>query len=111
MPCDTKTLPGQTLTDRKNEVRDAIKALSAGLVSGKIKTIVGPQGAVAFDGWTERSRVTDACAYRVLMVQGSALAKAKIEAAQTMSGRMINKQVIGAGVHSHDGGKTWHSGH
>ncbi len=111
MPCDTKFLPGQTLTERKAEVQDAIKALQAGLVSGKIKTVVGPQGAVAFEGWTQRNRVTDACAYRTIMVRGSALAKNAIEKAALLAGRSINKQAVGAGVHSHDGGKTWHDGH
>jgi hypothetical protein len=25
-----------------------------------------------------------------------------------MAGRTVNKQIIGQGVHSHDGGQTWH---
>jgi hypothetical protein len=113
MPCDTRTLPGQSLTDRKTEVLEAIKALSAGLVSGKIKTVVSKEGALAFAGWDDkaRNRVTDACAYRLLMVKGSSLAKAKVAQAQQISGFSVNRQVIGAGVHSHDGGKTWHNGH
>jgi hypothetical protein len=36
------------------------------------------------------------------------LAKAKIAQAEMLSGRSINKQAVGAGVHSHDGGATWH---
>lgn len=110
MPCDTKLLAGQSITDRKAEVEAAIKALSAGLITGKIKTVVSKEGAVAFAGFDDkaRNRVTDACAYRILMIKGSAVAKAKIMLAQQMSGYTVNRQVIGQGVHSHDGGLSWH---
>lgn len=113
MACDTQFLEGQTVTERKEEIREAVAKLNAALVSGKAKVIISAQGAVAFTGLSdsERGRVTDACAYRRLMVSGSALAKAKIAQAEQVSGRSINKQVVGQGVHSHDGGKTWHNGH
>lgn len=86
-----------------------MKALDAAIVAGRVKVKVGPQGAIAFDGWNEnRNRVTDACAYRRLMVEGSALAKNAIARAEQLAGRTVDKQVIGQGVHSHDGGQTWH---
>jgi hypothetical protein len=110
MPCDTATLPNQTLTQRKEEVREAVMNLAKALASGKVKVIVGPQGAIAFQGWNEgRSRVTDACAYRRIMSTGSALARMKIAQAEQLAGRTVNKQVVANGVHSHDGGKTWGS--
>jgi hypothetical protein len=28
-----------------------------------------------------------------------------------MAGRGIDRQAIGQGLHSHDGGQTWHKGH
>lgn len=42
------------------------------------------------------------------MVTGSVLAKAEIARAELIAGRSINRQVIGQGVHSHNGGDTWH---
>src|SRR5579859_545643 len=113
MPCDTRARPGQTLTERKGEVRQAIDKLSAAPVSGRAKAIVGPQGAVAFQGWTEgqQANVTDACALRMILATGSALAKASIAKAEAIAGRGIDRQAIAHGVHSHDFGKSWHHGH
>jgi hypothetical protein len=110
MPCDTSFLPNQTLTQRKDEITRAVGRLSTLLASGVVKAKVGPQGAITFPGWTaeDRSRVTDACAYRRVMATGSALAKAQIARAETMAGRTVDRQVIGQGAHSHDNGQTWH---
>ena len=111
MTCDTRTLPGQTLTQRKEEVLAATARLNSLLISGAVKPKIGPQGAIIFEGWTEadRGRVSDACAYRRIMAIGQSLAKAKIAAAEALAGRTVNKQAIGQGVHSHDGGRTWHT--
>ena len=113
MPCDTKLRANQTLTERKVEVREAIAKLSAALVAGRSKAVVGPQGAIAVTGWEneDRSRVTDACAYRLILATGSALAKAAIAKAEQLSGRTVNRLAVAHGHHSHDGGKTWHHGH
>lgn len=110
MACDTRTLPGQTLTERKSEVRKALARLESLLASRAVKPIVGPQGGITFDGWTEgeRGRVSDACAYRLLMSGGGSLAKAAIAKAEAMSGRSVNKATVAAGLHSHDGGASWH---
>lgn len=110
MPCDTSFLPGQTITQRKDEVKRVIKTLDAFLTRGIVKAKVGPQGAIAFTGFPEdeRNRVTDACAYRQIMATGSGLAKAKIALAEAMAGRPVNRQLVGQGVHSHDNGQTWH---
>ena len=111
MPCDTRLKARQTVSQRKEEVKKAVSKLDLRLAAGQVRMKVGPQGAVVFSGWSDEDRdgITDACAYRRLMVTGSALAKAKIAQAEMLSGRSINKQAVGAGVHSHDGGHSWHS--
>jgi hypothetical protein len=112
MPCDTRLKPRQTISQRKAEVVKAVDKLSQGLATGKVKAKIGPQGAIAFIGFDEdRDGVTDACAYRRLMVSGSALAKAAIAKAELLAGRKVDKSVLAAGVHSHDGGDHWHHGH
>lgn len=110
MACDTRLKPRQTLQQRADEVRRVVARLSDLLSRGLVKPKVGPQGAIAFDGLSEQDRdgVTDACAYRRLMVTGSALAKAAIARAELIAGRAVDKHVIGHGAHSHDGGHTWH---
>lgn len=113
MPCDTMLKPKQTLQQRATEVREMVARLSAGLTAGRVKAIVGPQGAITFAGLseTERDGVTDACAYRRLMATGSALAKQAIMRAEQLAGRTIDRQAVAHGHHSHDGGRTWHHGH
>lgn len=111
MPCDTRLKPRQTLQERAAEVRSAVGRLDALLKKRRVKPRVGPQGAIAFDGWDNKDRdgVTDACAYRRIMATGSSLAKAEIAKAEMLAGRQVDKKVIGQGVHSHDGGETWHN--
>jgi hypothetical protein len=109
MPCFTKLRSGQNISDRKLEIRKAIEKLSYALARGQVKAFVGPQGAIAFQGWDERGRdgVTDACGYRMIMATGSALARAAIEKAETMAGRGVDRKVIGQGGHYH--GSTFHA--
>jgi hypothetical protein len=110
MACDTIFKQNQTISQRKEEVKKVVSVLDRLIAAGQVRIKVGPQGAVTFTAWadSERDGVTDACAYRRLMVTGSALAKAKIAQAEMMAGRSISKQVVGQGAHSHDGGATWH---
>lgn len=110
MPCDTKLRSGQTISQRADEVRRAVGKIQSRLIDGRAKVVIGPQGAVAFTGIedVERDGVTDACAYRRIMATGSALARAQIAKAEQLSGRSINRAVVGHGTHSHDGGRTWH---
>ncbi len=91
MPCDTKLKPRQTIQQRAEEVRRAVERFAQGLATGRIKAKVGPQGAITFEGIRneERDGVTDACAYRRLMVSGSALAKAAIARAEELAGRSV----------------------
>ncbi len=110
MPCDTRLKPRQTIKQRADEVRKATETIAKALVAGRVKFKVGPQGAVVFEGVgdDERDGVTDACAYRRIMATGSQMAKLAIAKAEQMAGRTVNKQLVGQGVHSHDGGRTWH---
>lgn len=109
MVCDLRLKPKQTISQRADEVRRAVERLSQGLASNRIKVKIGPQGAVAFEGFTDQERdgISDNCAYRRLMVQGSALAKAKISLAEHMAGRTVDKKAIAQGYHTHNG-KDWH---
>jgi hypothetical protein len=113
MPCDTKLKPGQTISERIAEIKKMVETLSSALVAGRVKARVGEEGGIVFDGLTdaERNNVTDACAFRRIMVSGSALAKQRIAQAEALAGRTVNRQAVGQGLHSHDGGKTWHHGH
>ena len=117
MSCDLMLRPRQTAVERKAEVKKAItqldKLIAAGQVSVRVGTDGIAKGAVAFKGWAdnERSGVSDACALRQLMVSGSAQTKLKLMQAQQMAGTNFNRQTLAHGVHSHDGGDTWHKGH
>jgi hypothetical protein len=113
MACDTKLKPKQTIQQRAVEVRTVVERLSLALTNGTVKPKVGPQGGITFVGLTDEQRdgVTDACAYRRIMATGSALAKAAIARAEQMAGRTVDRQALAHGVHSHDGGHTWHHGH
>lgn len=110
MPCDTRLKPRQTIQERAKEIREATNRLAQALAAGRVKAKIGPQGAIAFEGWDETSRdgVTDACAYRRIMATGDALARMTIARAEQLAGRSVNKQAVGIGIHSHDGGKSWH---
>lgn len=110
MPCDTRLKARQTISQRAAEVKAATERLAQALAAGRVKVKVGPQGAIAFENWNndERDGITDACAYRRIMATGTALAKMAIQRAEMMAGRTVDRQVVGHGVHSHDGGKTWH---
>jgi len=111
MSCDTKLKAKQTIQQRAEEVRRAVATLAQGLAAGRIKAKIGPQGAIAFDGWNELERdgVTDACAYRRIMATGSALAKQSIAQAEALAGRGVDKHALAHGIHSHDNGATWSS--
>lgn len=124
MPCDTvrrrrrwrQTTKGRTAVEenvtaeqRTADVRTAMENLERQILRKKVKPVVGPQGAITFAGWTEEDRdgITDACAYRRLMISGSSISKAEIARAEQLAGRTVDRKVMTAGTHSHDGGRTW----
>lgn len=110
MPCDTVRKQGQTVAQRAAEVRAAAKKIDALVAAKRVQVKVGPQGAVAFLGLaeTDRDGLTDACIYRSLTRTGSATARMAIARAEQLAGRTVDRAVVAAGVHSHDGGTTWH---
>jgi hypothetical protein len=111
MPCDTVRDPNQTLEDRNNQVKAALRRLEAALKAGTVKVSIGPSGGVAFSGWKDRDDVTDVCAYRTLAAEGSWELRQAVTKAEAMTGRKVNPNAVASGAHSHDGGSTWHKGH
>ena len=110
MPCETMRKRGQTAVQRKAEVKKRVTAIDKLIAKRKVGVKVGPQGAITFTGISEADRdsMTDICIYRQLMITGSSAAKMAIATAETLAGRRINQDAVKAGIHSHDGGATWH---
>ena len=111
MACDNRLKPQQTISERTAEVRSAVLKIAMGLATGKIRPVIGTEGAIAFVGVNERERdgVTDACAYRRVMSGQNAQAKLAIMRAEQLAGRTVDRQRVAQGQHSHDNGATWHS--
>lgn len=107
MPCDTRLRKNQTLAQREREISEALARLERYLQTGTVRVQISPQGAVAFQGWSDPEGVTDVCAYRTLALKNSWALKQAVARAETMSGKKVNPQAVAAGAHSHDGGRTW----
>ena len=110
MPC----IPMQTenLTkQRQQEIRDALARLEEALDFGDVTIAIGPQGAVALDGWSEQDRqgITDVCAIRTLTSEGSWELRKAMASAEDRTGRSVALAEVEAGTHRH--GSTWHPGH
>jgi hypothetical protein len=103
--------PNQTAAERVTEVRKAVTVIDRLVAARKVTVKVGPQGAVTFIGIpdSDRARMTDACIYRMITRSGTAAAKMALARAEQLAGRSVNKSVVAQGVHSHDGGTTWHA--
>lgn len=114
MPCDRIFKRKQTIQQRAREIKQVVEDVNSLLAAGKVKPVIDRKtGSIAFQGIsdTQRDDVSDACIYRRIMVTGSSLAKAKIAQAEMLAGRQVNKGALAQGVHSHDGGASWHNGH
>lgn len=111
MPCDTMRKRNQTVAQRVDEVRKRIKVVDKMLAARKVTAKVGPQGAITFTGISaeDRDGMTDACIYRMISRTGSASAKMAILRAEQLAGRSVDRKVVAAGTHSHDGGASWHA--
>jgi len=103
--------PQQTLEERMKEISAALLQLESQLQSSSVKVQIGATGAVAFTGWNDRRKISDACAFRSLTAKNSWALRQAVARAEAMSGRKVNQRAVAAGVHSHDGGRTWHNGH
>jgi len=108
MPCITQ--PNATPAKRAAQ-RSALERLQAAIGAGSVSVVVSRAGAVAFNGWAaaDRADVTDLCAYRAL--RNTPEMRRAVARAEVMAGRTIDARTIAAGVHSHDGGRTWGSHH
>lgn len=107
MPCDTTLLyEGQTLQERFKQVESALQRLERYLQTGSVRVNIGPNGAVAFQGWKDRDGLSDVCAFRSMSATNSFALRQAVMKAEQMSGRKVNPTAIQAGWHSHDG-KTW----
>lgn len=111
MPCDTNLKAGETPQTRAEKVKKALTRLEAALTLNQAKVKIGPNGAVAFEGWRDRDDVTDVCAYRTLTSQNSWALRQAVARAEQQQGRKVNPHAVAAGIHSHDQGLTWHKGH
>ncbi len=107
MACWTFIRPLQTKEERAAEIKAATRKLETLLLKGGASVVIGPDGAITFAGWSERSDVSDVCAYRSLTQQGSKALADAIAKAELKQGKKINPAAVKAGVHSHDGGRTW----
>jgi len=111
MPCDTvKDVPEPV---RRKQIDIALERLEKALAQGKVTLRIGENGAIVFDGWGKSSRdyVTDVCAYRHLTTKRSWELRKAVAKAETVAGRKVSAGAVASGVHSHDGGKSWNSGH
>ena len=113
MVCDEQYLTNQSEADRLREIQEAMDKLERLLREKSVTLGISPGGAIVFRGWSDkdRARISDACAFRKLAVQNSWELRQAIATAQAETGRQVNMNAIGSGLHSHDGGKTWHPGH
>lgn len=109
MPCPTYVRQNQTAVERQAEIQETLARLEQSIVSGRVTAIVGQQGAVTLSGWSkaDRAGVTDVCALQRLRQTGSAAMLHALQVAEQRAGRQVDWQAIAAGVHSHDGGRTW----
>jgi hypothetical protein len=110
MPCFSTPKRNQTVAQRKAEVKKRVTLIDKLIAARKVTVKVGPQGAVVFTGISDADRdgMTDVCIYNMLMSGGTMAAKLKIQQAEQLAGRSVDRKVIAAGIHSHDGGSTWH---
>lgn len=92
---------------------NALKVLARKLANKEVTVFISRQGALAFQGWSEADRggLADTCAYRALAASNSPELRRAVAAAEARYGLKLDKRVLAAGVHSHDGGKTFHNGH
>jgi hypothetical protein len=113
MACDTRIQLGQTLAQRKKQIEEQVEKLKRALADGSVTVKIGPNGAIAFQGWDggARNQISDSCAYHKLQMQGSPELRRAQARAEALAGRKADERAIASGTHSHDGGRTWHPGH
>ena len=111
MPCDTaiQNLPALERGAAEERQKAALARLDAALQGGTVKVVIGASGSVAFRGLWRSDGVTDLCAFRRLQASNSPALRKALNRAEVIAGRTVDAKAISAGVHSHDGGRTWGS--
>lgn len=111
MPCDSGPLAKSA--QQQADMRAALKRLELMLDKGGVGVIIGENGAMYFNGWSSADRKgwSDVCAFRALSAEGSFALQTAVQRAEMMAGRKLDQNMVAAGIHSHDGGHTWHQGH
>ncbi len=104
MPCMTQE--NLTVTQKADQ-QSALARLGAALAAGTVTVVIGATGGIAFRGWKDNRGVSDLCAYRALTAANSAPLRRALARAEAMSGRKLDARAVSAGVHSHDGGRTF----
>lgn len=104
MPCFLR--PNLTELEKQDQAR-ALVRLEEAIGAGKVSVVVGIMGSVAFKGWDDNAGISDLCAYRKLMADGSPALRRALARAEVSAGRSVNYQAVNSGLHSHDGGRTW----
>lgn len=109
MPCDSQPITPEW----ERQTRAALDRLNDALERQAVTVTIGAEGSIAFVGRTdaERGGLADLCAYRRLMVENSWPLRLAVQRAEALAGRAVNPAAIAAGVHSHDGGRTFGGGH
>jgi len=107
MACNSMLKKGQTLAQRGEEIKRSLTRLEQALTQGRVRVGIAPNGAIVFQGWTERDDVSDVCAYRTLAASNSWALRQAVARAESSTGRRVNAHTVAAGHHSHDGGATW----
>lgn len=110
MPCDLIRSPEQLEADRLAEVEEALAELEAKLAAGDVQVVLSPEGAVCFVGWdVGRAGLADTCTVQLLTDKNSDEFRMALLEAEAMAGTTLDMATVTAGVHSHDGGRTWRS--
>ena len=107
MPCTLRIPAGLTPKQWAKRWEGAVNALEQDLSDNRAIVKIGPDGAIAFSGWTSRDGVSDVCAYRWLAGKRSFALQKAVMRAEALAGKKVNERAIAAGSHSHDGGATW----
>lgn len=106
MTCTTQT---DLTQQQKTAQQSALRRLQDAIRAGEVTVVVGRNGALAFRGWKDNAGISDLCAYRALM--NTPEVRRAVARAEALAGVKVSRLAIATGVHSHDGGGSWHSGH
>lgn len=98
--------------ETKKRRETILERLTRELAEGRARVVVDRRtGAVAFQGGAAGELagvgLADTCVYRRLLASNAPGLRAAIMRAEALAGRKVNESAVTAGVHSHDGGKTW----